>query len=291
MNYENKNFALVTISYAPDFERCKLLAESVEACMIDDSKHYIIVDKCDVPLFKQLTSSKIKLLIVEEILPAWIFRFPGIRKYWISLRTLPIRNWVLQQLVKMSVFDAISEDVVVFVDSDNVFIRTFKLKHLLVKNSSLALLKVDFENPDIKDWIKASKELLNLNKIDIKPVTYVSNMIAWNRENLLDMRNYIEKTTGKHWIQAVCKYKNISEYMIYGIFVEHVKGLENANHFIFNDELMKPSWGLSLKTKSDFNDFFENLKPSHIGFMVHSKDNIQIDMYKNKIKSFWENEN
>lgn len=114
------SFALITPSYAPDFERCKLLTESVERCLVDDTNHYIVVDRRDVPLFNQLTSSKVHLLVVEDLLPSWIFRVKGLKEWWFSLRTLRIHNWVLQQLVKLSVFDAIDEDIAVFCDSDLV---------------------------------------------------------------------------------------------------------------------------------------------------------------------------
>ena len=54
----NLSIALVTPSYKPDFERCKLLTESVECCLQGDVTHYLVIDRKDFHLFKQLTSSK-----------------------------------------------------------------------------------------------------------------------------------------------------------------------------------------------------------------------------------------
>lgn len=284
---DDLTFALVTPSYAPDFERCKLLAESVERCLVDGTKHYIIVDREDVPLFKQLSSSKIKLLVVEELLPFWIFRVPGFKQGWMSLCTLPIRNWVLQQLVKMSVFDAISEDIVVFCDSDNTFIRPFDLKSRLLKNGNLALLRVGFHNQETHQWLTVSQQLLGIADRQIPDVSYISNMIAWRRNNILEMRRQIEETSGKHWIRAVCQHWSISEYMIYGVFVEHVLGIEAARHFPFDDELIKPNWDAPLQSEAAINDFFSTIKDEHIGVMIHSKFNTPIELYRDKVKACW----
>jgi Family of unknown function (DUF6492) len=285
---DNLKFALITPSYAPDFERCKLLTESVEYCLTDDTKHYIVVDRRDVPLFKQLTSPKIHLLVVEELLPSWIFRVPGIQKWWMSFRTLPIRNWILQQLVKMSVFDAIDENVVVFCDSDNTFIRKFDMKSCLVKDDRLAFLRVDYQDKAVYEWIESTRKILGIPDKVISPVTYVSNMIAWHRNNVLAMRHHIEDVNGIHWIRAICQHRSISEYMIYGIFVEHVVGIEKANHSLFDTELIKPSWSHRLNNEAEVKDFFDHLEKNHIGVMIHSKDKVPLDIYRDKVRTFWQ---
>ena len=288
-NQDNWRFALITPSYAPDFERCKLLVESVERCLLSDTKQYIIVDRRDVNLFKPLTSSKVHLLIVEDIIPPWIFKVPVFNGWWMSLRTLPVRNWMLQQLVKLSVCDAIDEEVLVFCDSDNAFIRPFDIKSCLMKANDLALLKVDLNNKDTQSWINTSKKILGIEDKTFPPSTYVSNMISWYKPNILKMREHIEETHGTHWIQCICRYKNFSEYMLYGIFVDHILGLKEANHFYFDTQLMKPSWTCPLVTDSQIHDFFsqENIKKSNIGVMIHSKDDLPVSAYADRVRSFW----
>ncbi len=280
-------FALVTPSYAPDFERCQLLVESSEHCLLGDTKHYIVVDRRDQRLFSQLTSDKVRLLVVEDLLPSWIFRVAGIQKWWMSLRTLPIRNWILQQLVKMSIFEGIDEDVVVFCDSDNTFVRPFDLQSLLIQDKSLPLLRVPFVNDDIQTWIASAKDLLGIPHQAVEPVTYVSNMITWERGNVFRMRERIEEVHGTHWIRAVCSHRSISEYMIYGIFVEYVLGLEAARHHPFDTELIKPSWSTHLDDKGEVNRFFEDLSESNIGVMIHSKDEVPVSIYRDKVRSLW----
>lgn len=280
-------FALITPSYAPDFERCKLLVESVERCLTGDTKHYIVVDRRDVPLFNQLASSKVRILVVEDLLPDWIFRAPGFKGWWMSLRTLPIRNWILQQLVKISVCDAIDEDVLVFCDSDNTFIRPFDIKSHLMEANRLALLKVDVQTKDLNEWVETSQKILGINEKVIQPAIYVSNMITWYKPNILKMRSHIEEVNGQDWFRVLCGYKNISEYMLYGLYVDYVLGFEAANHFRFDTELIKPSWSTPLGTETQVQGFFDQIKENHIGVMIHSKDDIPVSMYSEKIKAFW----
>lgn len=287
MIQDKLKYALITPSYAPDFERCKLLTESVKHCLTDGTKHYIIVDRRDVTLFKQLTSQTTEILVVEEILPSWIFRMPGFQGWWMSLRTLPIRNWVLQQLVKMSVCDVLNEDILVFCDSDNTFIRPFDMKSRLMHGTKVPLLRVDLQFQDVYEWFEASKKILGISDKEIQPVTYVSNMITWYKPNILKMRSHIEETHGEHWISTICRHRNISEYTIYGIFVEHVLGIEAANHFFFDTELIRASWGNPLNTEAQIQDFFAQVKENHIGVMIHSKDNVPVNYYADEIRTRW----
>jgi len=47
----------------------------------------------------------------------------------------------------------------------------------------------------------------------------VGNMICWNRETVIAMRQRVETSTGMDWQVALCRTSSFSEYMLYGIFV------------------------------------------------------------------------
>ena len=51
------DFAIITPSYPPDLERCALLVESLDRCC-PGAKHYLIVDRRDISLFRRLASSR-----------------------------------------------------------------------------------------------------------------------------------------------------------------------------------------------------------------------------------------
>ena len=124
-NLSRLSFGLVTPSYFQDFERCQLLCKTRKKFWPESVKHYIIVDARDISLFKVLGDSSTEILAVEDILPWWIKRLPLFQQGWISFKGLPIRNWILQQLVKLSIATVLEEDILGFVDSDVAFIRAF----------------------------------------------------------------------------------------------------------------------------------------------------------------------
>jgi hypothetical protein len=96
------DFCIVTPSYAPDFERCRLLCKSIEQFVTPPVDHYVIVERRDLRLFRQLQGSRTEILPVQSILPWWIRRLPGARRWWLSMKTPPIRNWICQQLIKIA---------------------------------------------------------------------------------------------------------------------------------------------------------------------------------------------
>ena len=287
MTHPTKRFAIVTVSYAPDFERCRLLTESTEKCLLGAAKHYVVVDRKDAKLFATLKSSKVEVLVVEDLLPWWIFRVPFFSKGWISLRTPPIRNWILQQLVKLSVVNSIQEDVLVFCDSDVTFIRPFDLASVFLHADQVALLRVEFQSEDIISWTEASKQLLGIGK-ELPIYNYVGNLIAWRRENIFKMHQQIEDVNRVSWIQAICKYWNISEYMLYGMMVDHVLGIENSGHVVSSPELVKSAWSFPLNNQENVNQFFSTVDESHIGVMIHSKYRAPISAYRHKLEYLWQ---
>ncbi|TGR93421.1 hypothetical protein EN852_038880, partial [Mesorhizobium sp. M2E.F.Ca.ET.209.01.1.1] len=50
--------AIVTASYAPDFERCRLLCETIDRHVAGMAHHYILTEHRDVALFRQLESGR-----------------------------------------------------------------------------------------------------------------------------------------------------------------------------------------------------------------------------------------
>src|ERR1700733_13369033 len=111
------NYALVTPSFRLDIERCRLLVESAERWVAPSVRHYLVIDARDVAMFRPLLDSRTEILVVEDIIPSWLFRGPGVRRFWLILRTRLVKNWILQQLVKLAVPAAVNEDVLIYADS------------------------------------------------------------------------------------------------------------------------------------------------------------------------------
>ena len=94
--------AIVTASFGPDYERCRMLCETIDRHVTGYTCHYILVETADVPLFKALETSHRKVIDERDMLPRWLKPFPdpfylGRRRIWLSMRTLPLRGWDLNR--------------------------------------------------------------------------------------------------------------------------------------------------------------------------------------------------
>jgi Family of unknown function (DUF6492) len=125
--------AIVTASYAPDFERCRLLCETMDEFVTGASHHYILVEGRDVPLFRQLQTQTRTVVDERDLLPPWLHAWwdPASflrRRIWLSLRTQPLRGWHVQQLRRIAVGYHVGEDTLVYCDSDVAFLKPFDCK-------------------------------------------------------------------------------------------------------------------------------------------------------------------
>lgn len=271
---------MITPSYGPDFDRCKLLCESFDKYVDESIRHVLIVDRRDRAQFAPLASSRREIRVVEEIVPWWIKRLPFARKWWLSMVGMPVRNWILQQLVKLSVDQIEGADGYIFVDSDVAFFRPFHQSEL-VSGNALKLFRVpDVANyPTHWPWHRTAGKLLGLPIKDYYGATYIGNQITWRRDCLKELHKRIESVHGMSWQRAVCNQWHLSEYILYGIFVEHVLGIEKAGHYASAEPLCHISWDYKMDTPEQVAFFFTEVKPKHNAVMVSAKHNIEPKSY------------
>jgi hypothetical protein len=222
---QSPSFAIITPSYTPDFEPCRLLVESVERHVPNRIKHYVIVDRRDWNLFSQLRSSRTEIVLKQDVLPWWLQQLNFAPKWWLSLRSLPVRGWVIQQLTKLSVNKVVHEDVYLFLDSGAMFVRPFDPASM-VKDGKVPLFREQKEEVRLDwntRWHQVAADLLGLPVQSSYDTNFEgNNPIYWRRDNLTRLQNHIERIKEKDWVIAVCRLQRVSEYVIYGMFVEHI---------------------------------------------------------------------
>ena len=282
---KDHSFALVTPTYWPDLSRCELLAESLDRAA-PHVPHYLIVDRCDRLAFRHLERGRRRLIEFEEILGSWILRMPGRKPYWLSLKALPVRGWIIQQILKIGAIEAIPERTLVFCDSDTAFFRHFDRDDLLV-NGRIGLLDVDAVNENNRRWTATARGLLGRAIFDGGYRNHVGNMICWNRELVKAMQQRIEISTGMNWQVALARTFSFSEYMIYGVFIREVLGYEKVDHAPSTVPLVKPSWGMALSTESAMDAFFADFDSRTVAVMIHSRDGIGVSRYRPHLERLW----
>lgn len=112
------NLVLLCKTYKGDFERFKILKESVDKYNKDNLPFYVSVPKEDMELFKSIqhnASYKFEILTDEEIL-GFVPDMPG---------------WISQQIVKMKFYKKGLCKFYLVLDSDSYFIRDFGEKDFM----------------------------------------------------------------------------------------------------------------------------------------------------------------
>ena len=277
--------AIVTPSYAPDFERCRLLVESLARCA-PGLRHYLIVDRRDRGLFAVLEDERTRIIESETLLSPTFIRLPNKRSYWWNWRGPPVRGWIVQQMLKIAAADVISADTLVYVDSDVAFIRPFDAQALDVNGLS-GLLDNDYAGGRIVEWTETAARLLGLERQSVPPRGHVGNMICWRREVVLAMCAHIEQATGQSWRQAIARQKSFSEYVLYGTFVRAVIGYAAAGQRPSGVPLIQPSWGTDLSSAEAVRGFFDNFDIRTIGVMAHSKDATDLVQMRIELERLW----
>lgn len=283
--------AIITPSYAPDFERCRLLSWSIERFVNPVATHYIIVPAKDFSLFSQLRNSNTEIVTVESILPWWIQRLPIVKNGWLNFRTGFVRNWLLQQVVKLAVPQHVSEDILIYVDSDVTFIRPMildsfvdgdRVRLLHVPNHITTQLTAEYPAHD--KWLTTIDQLLGLPSIPLPRPGYVGQVVTWRRDNALKLHQHLEKVSGRGWIEAVCNSWHLSEYLLYGTFVDRVLQQESG-HFYDTEGICHEYWGEQQLSDEQLREFLSEMPARAKAMMISAKATISPERYEAFVKS------
>jgi hypothetical protein len=283
---DSNSFAIVTPSFLPDIERCAFLAESIDRNAID-MMHYLIIDRRDVQHFRFLESARRKILISEDLIGRWLTRLPGRRGWWVSLRTPPVRGWILQQLLKISVATEVTETTLIFCDSDTAFVRPFSGANLMI-DGRIGLLDVAFQNRDIVRWARISRKILGLPMENASGDRgHVGNMICWDRATAIAMREHIARVHRLPWQIVLARCPTFSEYMLYGTFVREFLGYDATNHAPSDRPLVKANWGQPICDGPSASQFVSAIAPEAVAIMIHSKDGSNLHHVRDAVRQRW----
>ena len=269
----SEGLALVTCSYRPDFERCASLCASVDAFIGPQAHHVIIVPERDRRLFAPLATGHRTVVSTQEVLPARFTHLPLLKKWWLDNGLWPVRGWMMQQVTKLCA-DAVTDcENILFVDSDIEFVGALQFDRFLRDETLRLHRKPGEKNEGVhRQWHHASAELLGLPP-GYFGSDYVGPLITWKRSNLVGLKQHIERSTGRPWLEAVGRRMTVSEYTLYGVYVEHVLGLERAGHFPCADDLCHCLW-----FGHDTDRFLEEIDRRQAPQAVLVQSNIGLDM-------------
>ncbi len=239
---QQERLEMITCSYGPDLHRCRRLCESVDRFIPTSVQHTVIVPSRDYRAFAPLENNRRRVLITQDVVPGSYRQLPGSDKLWMDSYGWPVRGWIMQQITKLSANHATDAELLMFVDSDLVFIRDLDMRSIY-RRGELRLHRVPGAmNEGVhRRWHKRAGALLGM-PTDYFGSDYVGQLITWRRSRLASLQHHLERTHGKPWHVPVAHSLRFSEYILYGSYVEHALGEADNGHFYSAEDLCHCCW-------------------------------------------------
>jgi hypothetical protein len=266
--------AVVTPSFGPDAELFAELHESVLEHTSDETVHHVIVPPRDKELFGRYAGPRCRIWTEPELLPRRYVRVPRSNLWLNTLRPWPpIRGWVIQQALKLSATARIEADAVLIADSDIVLVRPVDVAAFR-RDGQLSLHRAEHAvhagmTRHVR-WHQVARDLLGLPDAPLPPLhDYVSSLTFWDPVVVRAMRTRIRQATGRHWLDAFTSRLHISEFILYGVYIDEVHAL--ADPPVGNTAICHNYWDRTPLDQDAALAFAERLNPEAIGMMISAK--------------------
>lgn len=280
----NDGIAVVTPTFARDFAICRDLNDSV--MRYTNFKHYLFVDRSDLALFRPLANDRTIVEAIEDIIPRSFFKVPFLKRHWMSTVSLPVKGWLIQQIVKISSANFVTEATIVNMDSDTLFVREVPVE-IFRRDGRTRLYRLPEGVTDGMTHVRMHRNVARLLGVQHDPPPtndYIGNVISWNRDTVLAMCRHIEKTTGKPWYVGFARGRMVSEYTAYGLYVDKV--LRDSSKLAFHDE--RPHcltyWGPEPLLEADVAAFVDRLEPADVAFSIEGYTRTDVRIVRSAVE-------
>lgn len=274
--------AIVTSSYRGDFERCRLLCDSIDARVSGHTKHILAVEPRDVAMFRALEGPKREVVDERELFPWWLRSVPDPRRFgkgrlWLTPFGLPLQGWHTQQLRRIMLGAKLEEGAMIAVDSDVVFLRDFDTGAFEDEAGRIAFyrkpggVRVALEKyrQIHYDWSRKAGELLGIAEPKETDTGYITTLIAWNTDTVRDMNARIESVTGRSAIRALSGTRTLSECTIYGRYVDEIEN-RPGRHFTTDKQRCSMYWDGEAMSEAALEKFVRSLEPHQVAAGIQS---------------------
>jgi hypothetical protein len=264
---------LLTCSFRGDHELFVSLCESADRLVAPTMPHLVLVPRRDLPLFRAFARPGRNVVALEAFLPRWTWRLPlakGRREVFRVPGAGRIGGWTMQQLLKIEAARRLIWEVVVHVDSDVVFVRPIA-EDALVERGRTRLKRVPGATRPATHlaWHRTALQLLGLPEQHLN-ADYIDNLVTWRPATVRMLTDYVERVTGQRWQTALARAPTLSEYVLYGLFCEHVGG-EAAGHCATEHSLCHTLWTMPQGSDDGFlAEWVERLEPHHLACAIQS---------------------
>lgn len=281
--------SVVTPSYSGDFERCRLLCDSMDRHATGYGRHYIVVDDEEAGLFAPLAGAKREVIVSSQLLPKFwpVGRWRGRRYRWKPGLGLPVYGWHLQQLRKIAMALLQPSDRVVCVDSDTCFCRPGDLGELAADPKVSHFVRQGEIGPDLPShvlWRENAYRVLGLAAPPLPGDDFIGQMVVWERATVRAMVERIELASGTAWWDTLARIRDFSEYMIYGAAVASDPVLARR-HERSSASRCLTYWSGPALDEGVLARLIDGLGPHQYGIAIQSHTHTSIDLVRAAVLS------
>ncbi|MEM7703261.1 MAG: DUF6492 family protein [Pseudomonadota bacterium] len=267
-----KAFTIVTVTYRGDLGPFRDLCASVDKHM-PGVEHHVLVDRSDWKVFAEFAGPKRTIIDCSKVLPNYRELNAAGRRIWVRWPFKIVRGWIYQQLAKIGYVQTLDCDAAVIVDSDAVFIRTIEQSDIFDGTKTKLYRCPDRPSgpPDQSaQWHDAASHALGLQPQGYTGADYISTAVIWSPAVLRVAIKRIEAVWGQSWDRVMTRFFRFSEYVIYGVFCDHVHGTHQDLIARTEAELCHCSWHYDLLTPTGSAQFGADLKDHHRAVLIQS---------------------
>ena len=268
------SFALVTKTYHGDMQPFTDLCKSIDHLM-PDIQHYVLIDHADKEAFASFAGPKRTIVDCSQLLPELREMHLLGRRFWRLGFTRIIRGWIYQQIAKIAFVANMEEDAAVHLDSDVTLLKAIKAEHVFPNgNVRLYHQPGGGMGPRHLEWHNLSQKMLGLPQTGYVGTDYIGPITTWSPGVIRAMIDRIEASNRRDWIHVLASHFRFSEYIIYGIFCDHVAGKHQQLIAQSGTQYCHNCWGYDLRSKSEVERFIDDLQADHLGVLIQS--NLQL---------------
>mgnify|MGYP007002410810 CR=1 FL=1 len=220
-----------TPSYRNDLDRLLLMRRSIRKFYKGQARHVIAVPKEDLALFqKALTDEKCDFLTQQSLVIPTFFPRKGYHTFaklfpsqaWRLQRYAGKGGWIIQQIVKLMSSQLVERGPIAILDSDTFFVRPFDDSDLLPPHGKILIRQMpSTESGKHRRHIANARQLLGLTSGNTEH-HFMSCPAILYAEWVRALLKHIESAHGEDWQNVLLAQSTISEYSLYGVFVEEL---------------------------------------------------------------------
>jgi hypothetical protein len=274
--------AILTPSYAPDFDAFAALHRSVLQFTDPDVLHYVVVPDADLPLFATLKSSRMVLLGERELLPrsfvstAWfaraVARIPRVPR-GARFIAVNLRHPLPPLIVKLSMAIRAECDALVRLDSDCQLIRPID-ESLFVSPTGVRFYRkpagITAEMTRHVAWHDNARRMVGVAPDGLPPYADpIGSLIPWDPDIVRRCTARLAEVSGRDWETAVSREWEFSEYVLYGEYIAEFGSADELS-FTADRTLCHSYWDPRPLDLAGAKRFIESIEPDDVALHVQS---------------------